>query len=254
MSTQLKDVCQSLEWDSAFFGCHIARVKSRRLTEEHITEIDNWCLDNNVRCLYFECESNDPNTTWHAENKGFHLVDVRLTFERMIADQGIGQITHNLDTNVEIRSAYREDIDCLVEIARQRHHDTRFYYDQNFPRARCDALYETWLRRSYDGYADVVFVAILNDAPVGYITGHLDQTGKVGQIGLIAVADRVHGRGIGQKLVMQELAYFSQNAMQHARVATQARNYPSQRLYQRCGFKTQMVSLFYHKWYEEFPG
>jgi RimJ/RimL family protein N-acetyltransferase len=229
-------------------------VNRKSLTEKQLEEIDNWCIDNSVQCLYFECGSNESYTTRLVENRGFHLVDVRLTLERILDDQAIVQITHDLSPGVEVRFAHSDDMDCLAKIARQSHRDTRFYYDQNFPEALCDALYETWLRRSYDGYADVVFAAIHNGAPVGYITGHLDQTNRVGQIGLIAVADRVHGRGIGQKLVMHGITYFAQNAMRQARVVTQARNYPSQRLYQRCGFKTQMVSFFYHKWYEEFPG
>ena len=33
------------------------------------------------------------------------------------------------------------------------------------------------------------------------------------------------------------------------KVVTQGRNIAGQRLYQRCGFLTRSVELWYHKWY-----
>ena len=127
------------------------------------------------------------------------------------------------------------------------HRDSRFYCDEHFPESLCDALYETWIERSASGYADLVLVAERNDEPVGYLSCHLSASGPA-RIGLFAVAQSAHGLGLGKQLIVEALRWFAEHSASGVTVVTQGRNVRAQRLYQRCGFMTRSVELWYHHW------
>jgi dTDP-4-amino-4,6-dideoxy-D-galactose acyltransferase len=241
------DVCQILEWDTAFFGFRIGRVCANVLSQEQIEKIDGWCCQNGVRCLYLLADSGDMNTIRLAERNGSRLVDIRMTFACEIsANRTIDTFSNRAAV---IRHAMLDDVDLLISIAKESHHDSRFYCDGGFPLRLCDALYETWIKQSCEGYADAVFVAELNDLPVGYVSCHLDEGCHAGRIGLLGVSSLTRGNGIGRALVLGALNWFAEQEVQRVTVVTQGRNYASQRLYQRCGFWVHTVQLWYHKWY-----
>jgi dTDP-4-amino-4,6-dideoxy-D-galactose acyltransferase len=240
-----------LEWDTAFFGFRVARVRGDVLTRERVRQIDAWCRQAGVRCLYFLSRADDANTTRLAEDNNFRLVDIRMTFRYRAPDAIRGTKGHAKCAAV-VRHARLEDIYPLQSIARESYHDTRFYFDAEFPRQLCELLYETWIKLSYEGYADEVLVAELDGVPVGYISCHLDEESRIGKIGLVGVSSQARGQGVGQALVFSALEWFSTQGAQEALVVTQGRNCAAQRLYQRCGFLAQKVQLWYHKWFTLF--
>jgi dTDP-4-amino-4,6-dideoxy-D-galactose acyltransferase len=233
-------ICQFLEWDSQFFGLRIARLTEPRLTSSSVASARLWCRENQIDCLYFLADSDDAETVTLAQVNAFQLVDIRLTLERRL-DAGIMPAP-------AVRPFQPADADRLRAIARVSHRESRFYYDAHFARRQCDALYEAWIERSLEGWADAVLVAEWDGAPAGYVSCHLTAAG-VGSIGLFAVAQEYRRRGLGRQLVAAALGYFCQNGMKHATVVTQGRNAASQRVYQRCGFVTQSTQLWYHGWF-----
>lgn len=242
------DPCEILEWDTAFFGFRIARVLGDVLTRERVSQIDTWCRQTGVRCLYFLSRADDANTTRLAEDNGFQLVDVRIMFEYRVSD-AIVSTKDRVDYAAVVCHVRPEHIYLLKSIARESYHDTRFYFDTDFPRHLCELLYERWIELSCEGYADAVLVAELGGVPVGYISCHLDEKSRSGRIGLLGVGSQVRGRGVGQTLVFNALELFLTQGVQEVVVVTQGRNCAAQRLYQRCGFLTKTVQLWYHKWY-----
>jgi dTDP-4-amino-4,6-dideoxy-D-galactose acyltransferase len=240
----------------------VARVLGESLTPERTRAIDDWCRAQHVRCLYYLAAADDPPTTHTAEDQGFHLVDVRMTFERQAKRGAIPKIESTPeprgvgaspsvqnDSAALIRAVQPTDVNTLRGIARSAYTQTRFYYDGGFPHEGCDALYETWITRSCEGYADTVLVAELAGDAVGYVTCHCPAEGRAGTIGLVGVSAQAAGRGLGQKLVLAALAWFAEHAAGDVWVVTQGSNLAAQRLYQRCGFLTRQVQLWYHKWY-----
>ena len=111
----------------------------------------------------------------------------------------------------------------------------------------CDKFYGKWIERSCGDFADVVLVAILGEKIVGYISCHLDDS-CVGRIGLIAVKSNMRSFGVGTGLVKSALKWFSKNGVKIVSVVTQGRNIASQKLYQNCGFRTNSIMIWYHKW------
>jgi len=241
--------CQILPWDTEFFGFRIARVEMERLTPERVEQIEFWCREKRVRCLYFLASSDDARTVRLAEENAFHLVDVRVTLLYRAARK-VGASPFLMTGDLTLRPAGPADMPGLGQIARQSHRNSRFFFDPNFPRRRSEQLYETWIANSCQGYADIVYVAEGQRGPVGYVSCHLDTETGTGKIGLTAVSAEARGKGVGQGLVLQALDWFQAQGAHEVTVVTQGRNCAAQRLYQRCGFLTHSVQLWYHKWYK----
>jgi dTDP-4-amino-4,6-dideoxy-D-galactose acyltransferase len=236
-------LCTLLEWDSAFFGCRIARVEGDQLDAERNEQIMAWCAAERIDCLYFLCRSDDPASVRLAEDSSFRLVDLRVTLECVLHK---GERPYPA---AGIRPVQPSDIPTLRDIAAVSHTDTRFYADPNFNRTRAAHLYSAWIEKSARGDADAVLVALAADKPAGYISCHLDGD-SAGHIGLIAVAEHARGQRLGSLLVDHALAWFAQQNVTRAQVVTQGRNITAQRLYQRRGFVTHSVKLWYHRWFQ----
>jgi len=234
-------LCTYLEWDSNFFNLRIARLNLARLDEQTVAEALQWCNSNRIDCLYFLADAGHATTPTLAEKNGFHLTDIRITFEKPIAQ---GETLPPQDT---IRFAREEDLPALRGIARNTHHDTRFYFDGHFDRAKCDQLYETWIENSFRGFAQAILAADVDNAPAAYLTCHLK--GCESQIGLLGVSAQCQGRGLGTKLVQQFLIWSREQNAKRATVGTQGRNLAAQRLYQRNGFVASSLQLWYHRWF-----
>lgn len=247
-------LCEFLPWDSNFFGARIARIKKHYLDSNLMEDVFIWCHSNRIDCLYFLVDPNHYETMESVEKYTFQLVDIRITlgFKNLLNAEYLtsDQIANSL--GFQIRKASKHDINQLVAIAQTAHKDTRFFYDPHFPDEKCSNLYATWISNSLQGFADIVLVAEKSSNVIGYITCKIDlENLNLGHIGLLAVDEKVRGLGIGPALVNQSLYWFRSQAIDEVRVPTQGRNIAAQRLYQRCGFLTHSLQLWYHKWFSE---
>ena len=234
-------ICTYLEWDSNFFEKRIARLNRSRLNDATVTESHAWCDRNRIDCLYFLADADHRETPRLAAEHDFLLVDIRVTLERCISD---------LDEHApspEIRLGREDDLATLRAIAASGHRDTRFYFDGHFDRTKCDSLYETWIENSFRGFAQAVLVAEVGGKVAAYLTCHLKQ--RQSQIGLVAVGNGNRGEGLGGKLVRGFFSWSRDHGATRASVVTQGRNLPAQRLYQRNGFVTASLQLWYHRWF-----
>src|SRR5579859_6013239 len=249
MSAPAPVPCELLPWDTGFFRCRIARIREDTLMLEPATHIVYWSRQILIHCLYFLARTDDPATIQTAEQHGFKLVDIRVTFERGMMRSP--ELVHpEPPTGVSIRSVQSGDLPGLQAMARAAHQGTRFFNDSHFPRQRVEDLYSTWLTLETQGRAQTVLVAAsVANQPLGYISCHLDSNHRAGQIGLVGVSPEAHGRGIGKNLVLAALDWFGTEGARMVTVVTQGSNLPAQRLYQRCGFLSRALQLWYHKWY-----
>jgi len=234
--------CKILDWDSSFFGRRIARLDVRHLTSDTLTKLNDWVVEQQIECVYFLCEAVDSESIALAEQNRFHLTDIRMTLENRSCIHRI-----DLRENLVVSQASFEQIAALKGIARSSHMDSRFYQDPHFQVSRCGDLYETWVEKSCKGYAEMVFTAELGGIVAGYVTCHLDSD-LAGHIGLLAVADIAQGKGVGSSLVLAALNWFKAQQRSLVTVVTQGRNIRAQRFYQRCGFVSRSVGLWYHYW------
>ena len=233
-----------LSWDSEFFGVRVARACSGQLSPEARDRLLKWCAAGRIELLYFLADP-VPETIREAEQAGFDLMDVRIELSVPAAQMAKAR------ADDAIRPARAADIAQLRGLAREAHRDSRFFADRRIPEARAAELFERWLVRdcvaSESGYA-----AVVDDGAgaEGYVTGKITGPG-VGQIGLIAVGERVRGRGLGQALLGAAGSWFQSRGVEEVRVVTQGRNLAAQRLYQKVGFRTASLQLWYHKWFSQ---
>ena len=241
-STERDPVCTYLEWDSQFFQRRIARLNRHRLDHPTMAECAHWCRQHRIDCLYFLADSNDLETPRLAEANDFHLTDIRMTLGRVVVPEDFA--ANSFDG---FRHAREDDLRALRTIARTSHHDTRFYFDGHFEQEKCDLLYATWIENSFRGFAQAVLVAEADGEPAAYLTCHLND--QASQIGLVGVGEGHRGKGLATKLVRAFLSWSREQGAPRALVVTQGRNLPAQRLYQRNGFITSSMDLWYHRWF-----
>jgi dTDP-4-amino-4,6-dideoxy-D-galactose acyltransferase len=213
----------------------IGRVLSDRLEP---APVDAWAHEHGAACVYFLARD-DPTAAAAVEEAGFNLVDVRVELSRAAAG----------DEVASLRPAVLEDQPALRSLARSNHRITRFYSDPRFPDDRCDDLYETWIARSLDGWADAVLVSGRVGSPAGYVTCHAHEDVSAGSIGLIGVAPEARGRGVGRELVTGAVVWCRERELELVTVVAQGRNVPALRTFESCGFRTADLSLWFHKWY-----
>jgi ribosomal protein S18 acetylase RimI-like enzyme len=251
MSMSPSENCELLPWDTEFFHCRIARVRGDTLGDEQASQIDQWSRDNRIQCLYFLARADDPGTLHNASRHGFGLVDIRVTLARAIGQAG-NSVGSRTESAAAIRPVRPEDMPALQALACTLHTDTRFFCDHHFSRPLAASLYATWIKLECEGRAQRVFVATSPvDEPVGYISCQVDRASGLGQIGLVGVREEARGSGVGRGLVLKALDWFEDQGAKEIGVFTQGRNRAAQRLYQRCGFVTENLQLWYHKWYSD---
>jgi dTDP-4-amino-4,6-dideoxy-D-galactose acyltransferase len=238
------EVCRYLPWDSEFFGVRIGSVLPHRLDAKTVAAIRAFRREERIDCLYLLADLSDAETIRRAEDEGFRIVDLRVTLER----RGALLKTAEPANGVRIRPAEERDLPLLQALARENHVDSRFYYDGHFPRERCDALYATWIENAVRGEADRVLVPEVDGRAVGYITCHREGPPR---IGLLGVGPAAQGKGLGGRLIREALAWFAGEGIERVSVVTQGRNVRAQRAYQREGFTTAAVEVWYHGWAEK---
>lgn len=233
-----REPCELLEWDTEFWGKRIGRVADAALDRERARAVDEWAEANDVECLYFLAAGDDPASVHAAEEAGFRLMDVRVELACRVQGSSLAET---------VREARDEDEGTLRAIASSSHGVTRFYADPNFPDDGCDALYDTWIRRSLEGWADCVLVGEVDGHAAGYVSCHLD--GTTGSIGLIAVDETARGHGLGVDLARSAIAWCAGRGAGQMTVVTQGRNVPALRTFQRAGFLASSLHFWFHKWY-----
>jgi ribosomal protein S18 acetylase RimI-like enzyme len=227
-----------LDWDSEHFGVRIGRVPSGRLDAQSAGAVLAAAEEAQVACLYLLAAADDQDTVRAAEDAGFRLTDVRLTLDRPASADVLA--------HPDVRAAVPGDVGALAPIAADAHTDSRFFADPRFDRAAAARLYERWIEASVAGdFADLAFTALADGAPCGYITG---RSGDEASIGLLGVGAAARGRGLGPQLVAAFVAAAARAGAERVSVVTQGRNVQAQRLYQRAGFRTARVELWYHRW------
>jgi dTDP-4-amino-4,6-dideoxy-D-galactose acyltransferase len=238
---------EKLDWDSAFFGFPIGQFAEHRFTD--IQELDrelDHARQQGLRCLYFLADSTDPLTVSLSEQRGFTLVDVRMLLENV----GVQKTSDTLPLEGWlVDDARSSDLPYLEEISNQLSRVSRFAFDPRFGEEKAAAMYRVWIRKSLNGYAEMIKVVrnAVDQRPVGLITCR--SKGPCTSIQLIGIHDKYFGSGLGGLLVHSALNWARECGADLMSVVTQGRNTRAVRLYERHGFLLRSLMLYYHKWF-----
>lgn len=243
-------LCRKLEWDSDFFGFPVAYVSSFRLTPSIEKQVRSFAASHETRFLEYRCNCHDPVSIQTAESNGYHFVDVRMTFGRSIREIAAGEAVSSLPPGISIRRATPEDCDRVVPIAEDLYRDSRYYFDGNFGLDALKTFYCDWLHKAILGkFDDFAMVVWERGDPIGFCTLRQRRDNpRNAVIGLFGIAEKYTGRGFARLLIHHVFRELRALEVDSVDVVTQGRNYRAQQLYQRVGFTTKSVELWYHKW------
>ena len=244
------DLITFLRWDTEHFGCRIARANVHQVDRDLLREIEDSCRQLSIDCLYFLADASDRQTHRELQRNDYENVDIRLTLQRPALDP----TPDGPPANVCFRLSNESDFESLVGIVEDSYYQSRFYYDRCFSSHKASLLYQIWLTKSLTSdFADAVIVAEVERKPLGYVTCHVNQESGNGKIGLVAVSKSAQGSGLAQAMINYCVGWFCTQDIERINVVTQGRNIAAQRLYQRCGFLTSNMQMWYHKWYIDCP-
>lgn len=235
-------LCSILEWDSAFFGCPVARLNERHVNAKSLAEVFEWCTAHRVRCLYYLAPAEDVPSLLAAQAAGMQFIDVRMTLTRDLEPEQTWAVA------ATISPATAADRSALLALAPHLAQVSRFSADPHFGTEAALRLYEAWLTKQ----AHAVLVARMLEDPErigGAVMCNIAPDGA-GVIDLLAVTLESRGQGLALDLCHAALHWFADRGCSQVRVVTQGHNVASQRAYQRAGFVTQSVEIWFHKWFD----
>lgn len=240
---EIVNLILKLEWDSNFFGYHIAYLSCMHLTENIIYQVEKFIKKEDIRLVEYLCNCHDRRSVLSAEKNGFHFVDIRLSYRKIIrkkSDCCLGEFL--------FRRAEERDIPILRAISKYIYTDSRYFFDGNFNREKIVEFYQLWVQKGVLGqYDDECWCLCHKDLPVAFCTIKYKDS-KTVDIGIVGVDENYQSNGLGQRIMYSIFNMLVDKSIQDISVVTQGRNYPAQRLYQNVGFRTYATQLWYHKW------
>lgn len=244
----MSTLIQTLEWDSNFFGMHIARLLPSAIASHQIDNVNRHCREEAVDVLYWLADPKHPGLGDTAFRCGFHFMDFRLDFRRQLISSGQTFTCKN-----PIRLCDANDVNTLARIASKSHSDSRFGLDPLL-RTRHELLFEEWVRRDFRRSDGAFFVADRGNGACGYCTCQYSSAGEpVGKIGLVGVAADCQGLGLGKQLVQSAIDWLASVDCPAVSVVTQGSNIAAQSLYQSMGFKTHSSGVWFHRSTQPIP-
>ena len=237
-----------LPWDSSHFGLSIARALPRQLDQPTCNQLEAACIEQGIDCLYFLADAADQATIATLQAGRFDFVDIRLTLVNSVSALA------KMLTKGEFRFRFGKDSDleALLPIAGESYSMSRFYTDQRFGCDKASQMYQIWLKNSLAADdANAVIVAEMAGQPVGYVTCQLQESLGEANLGLVGVAESIRGMGCANGMLHNAGRWLSERGIDRVSVVTQGKNIPAQRAYQRCGFVTRSVELWFHRWFQQ---
>src|SRR5262249_49808666 len=121
-----------------------------------------------------------------------------------------------------------------------------FYFDRRFEPDRVDEMYKIWIRNELNNPSAKVWAVDDAAGVAGYTSCAV--RGSDSEIGLVAVSEATRGTGKALALLARSLSWAAECGAKRMTVVTQARNVAALRLYERAGFRCQVVGVWYHYW------
>jgi dTDP-4-amino-4,6-dideoxy-D-galactose acyltransferase len=223
-----------LAWDSDFLGVSVARIAQEIDGEESVTRALAELKADGVRLAYWQPRDSEALRNF-ARASGASFVGTHVRYERATED-----VVVSPGLRVERCASVNEELEALAVQAAAL---SRFALDPAMPPGTAERLYTIWMRESFGGaMGDEVLAAHDASGVAGMVTLKRDA------IGLLAVAERCRGMGVGRLLVQCATARCAQLGLPRISVVTQGENTAACRLYESCGYALAERSLIAHFW------
>ncbi len=220
---------QMMAWDTEFWGVRVGRA-------ERLDGLSEWAAANTVGLVCLLVDT--VREVQEAEERGFRLMDVRVTLEQSLENMGVF---------VEPQPALPSEHGDIERIAHGAFTLSRFYADPRLDDADCGALYASWARQGIEAGT-----ALVERSRSGYVRGFVTMAleGRGASIELIATGPEDRRKGAGRQLVLQGMRWAQDRGATSISVVTQGRNVGALRVFEGAGFRITGTQFWLHKWYD----
>ncbi|TXE08455.1 GNAT family N-acetyltransferase [Gelidibacter salicanalis] len=223
-----------LEWDSRFFNFPVYKITVTNGLdfEKTLSQTE----DSQVLYYVFS-DSIITNDNILSKYNG------KLVDEKVILNKTGLQFKDTFKNPIE---EYREHTpnDDLYQLAKISGEYSRYKTDDRLPSYTFDRMYNLWIENSCKNDDCIIYICRQDQRIVGFIT--LEIGSNSGTIGLIAVHDSMHGKGIGYELMRKAENHLVGLGIDTILVATQRSNENALNFYRRLEYGVKTVSNIYH--------
>lgn len=226
------------EWNSTHFGKKMGNVElniKEALSFEDILFVINDAVlkakKEGFEHLTFKISTDKKKIIRSLNELQFYLVDTLITFNFDFKKSKLASVKNNC----VFHEMNYTDLDILKDISKKAFKIDRFHSDPSFDDELCNQYYEKWIENSYNGIADKIIVAYVNNSPVGYTTIKLpeDKT-SVSTLVLSAVSLDYRNQGIYTSIIHECISWIDGKS-DYVRIGTQIDNIAVQKAWIKLG-------------------
>lgn len=253
-------------WDSRIIGRRIGTVKHLAVTSddpagvkilrELISELLHTLAKRGTQCVVCKVQSSELAAIHVLEQSGFLLMDTLLDFVFDFSRTPIEKIRFpQRDGQLTIRRAEATDLPVIIDINEKSfgNYFGRYHSDPQIPASTATRIYTEWVRSAFQGWADWILVAELDDQIAAYglwrkaVGTEEKNCLKVAHYDLAAIDPKFRGRGLWTAL-MHDGMLIARDFAQYLIGPVHVSNYPVQHLLQKFDWSTTGVRHSFHKW------
>lgn len=226
-----------LPWDSDHFGVSIARIDCTGLTGEILDSCVSEAAEQHIQLLEAFCSiANEPAANL-LEANGFRLTGIQLHLEqRTIAAAPLCELT--------IRKAQEADLDALREMSWGSYTDSRYFSYPGINSDKIHSLYRIWMEKGVRGaYDDECRILERGGHILAFCCLKFER--DTAKISLFGVNPSFRRQGNGLSLLNALKSALLQQGIKCIVTTTQAKNFPAIRLYEKAGFMSSNMTLWF---------
>ncbi len=253
-------------WDSRVIGRSMGTVKHLAVTNDEpagveilralTSELMQTLANRGTECVVCRVQSSELAAIHVLEQSGFLLMDTLLDFVFDFSRTPLEKIRFpERDGQLKIRRANAADLPTLFDINEKSfgNYFGRYHADPRIPAGAATRIYTEWVRSAFQGWADWILVAEVDDQIAAYglwrkALGIEERNSlRVAHYDLAAIDPKFRGRGLWTALMHDGMS-IARDCAQYLIGPVHVSNYPVHHLLQKFGWNTSGARHSFHKW------
>jgi ribosomal protein S18 acetylase RimI-like enzyme len=255
-----------LPWDSRVIGRSMGTVKHLAVTNDDpagveilralTTELMQTLANRGTECVVCRVQSSELGAIHVLEQSGFLLLETLLDFVFDFSRTPIERIRFpERDGQLKIRRGKPADLPVLIDVNEKSfgNYFGRYHADPQMPAGTATRIYTEWVHSAFQGWADWILVAEMDDKIAGYglwrkARGAEERNSiRVAHYDLAAIDPEFRSRGLWTAL-MHDGMLIARDCAQYLIGPVHVSNYPVQHLLQKFDWSTSGARHSFHKW------
>ena len=253
-------------WDSQITGRRLGTLKHLAvISDDHagagilrelIDELVRSLAKRGTQCVVCRVQSNELAAIHALEESGFLLMDTLLDFVFDFSRTSIEAINlPRRDGQWKFRQAKAADLPDLLVLSEKAfsRYFGRYHADPQMPPGTATRIYTEWVRSAFEGWADWIVVAEVEDRIAGYglwrktLESEEKHSVGVAVCDILAIDPEFHGRGLSAPLMLEGMGK-GRDFARYLIGPVHVSNYPLQHSLQKLGWRISGARHSFHKW------